>query len=216
MSGEVWVVRDPAYGDNGKAKVVDYLTGDPRVRAVVRWQGGDNAGHTVVVGKKKFALHYLPCGVIRAHERPLKSVMGRGMAVSLGRLFAEIDKLAREGISVTPENLLISEGAQLTFPYHMALERARESGAAKRGTTARGVGPTYAASCLYQKVMACDVRDLAVVRRRIEEPNGWAASILRDQYYEQEIFPDETMDEVRRYRDRLLPFLGNEILYLNE
>src|SRR3989338_3787203 len=150
----VWIVRDPLFGDGGKAKIVDFLTEDPRVSAVVRWQGGDNAGHTMVVNGQKIAVHAIPSGVVRAKERPLLSVMARGMVINPTRVFREIEKLKEKGVEVTPENLLISEGAKLTMSYHMALELARESGVRKKDTTARAISQTYGFHRFYQGVLA--------------------------------------------------------------
>lgn len=213
--GEVWVVRDPLFGDCGKAKVVDHLTADPRVGAVVRWQGGDNAGHTIVVDGQRIALHAIPSGVVRNRERPVLSVVGRGMVINLTRFFAEIDDLTANGIRVTPEDLLVSEGTWLTLPYHMALEKARESGVGKKDTTCRGISPTYASARAYQGVRAGDVRDLDCVRRRISEPLSWHNAILTTAYGATPVSEEEVLAEIEAYRARLIPHLGNEVLILN-
>lgn len=215
MIGEVWVVRDPLFGDGGKAKIVDRLTEDERVAAVVRWQGGDNAGHTVVVNGKKIAVHAVPSGVVRAQERHVVSVMGRGMVINPPRVFAEVDALITAGMHIAPENLRISEGAWLTLPYHMALERAREASAGKKDTTCRGISPTYASARAYQGVRAGDVRDMDCVRRRIQEPLADHNAILEHRYYVRPISEDEVLDEVEQYRERLETHLVNEALFLN-
>ncbi len=215
MAGEIWVVRDPLFGDGGKAKIVDRLTEDERVAAVVRWQGGDNAGHTVVVDGKKIAVHAVPSGVVRSQERLLLSVAGRGMVINLPRFFAEVDALEAAGISIDPANLLVSEGAWLTLPYHMALERARESGAGKKDTTVRGISPTYASARAYQGIRAGDVRDMAYVREHIREPLAWANAILARVYGAPEITEANVLGEIELHRKRLLPFLTNEIPLLN-
>ena len=214
--GEVWIVRDPLFGDGGKAKIVDHLTKDERIGAVVRWQGGDNAGHTMVVNGKKIAVHAIPSGVVRAQERPIISVMARGMVANLARAFAELDALAEQGIVVTPENFLISEGLWLTLSYHMALEKARESGPGKKDTTCRAISQTYSSARMYQGVRAGDVRDLDVVRERIKLPLEYHNAILQQVYGQDPITEEKVMVEIEAHRERLLPFLGNEILALNQ
>ena len=212
----VWIVRDPLFGDGGKAKIVDFLTEDPRVSAVVRWQGGDNAGHTMVVNGQKIAVHAIPSGVVRAKERPLLSVMARGMVINPTRVFREIEKLKEKGVEVTPENLLISEGAKLTMSYHMALELARESGVRKKDTTARAISKTYGFHRFYQGVLAGDLRDPDVVRERIRDPLAWANAIISQVYGQEMITEDQVMAEAKEWREKILPFLGNEILVLNQ
>jgi len=211
-----WLVFDPLLGDGGKAKIVDLLTNDQRVAAVVRFQGGDNAGHTIVVGGKRIAVHAMPSGVVRAQERSLMSVMGRGMVISLPRVFAEIEALKTLGISVTPYNLMISEGAKLTLPYHMAMEKAREDSQGKMGTTCRAISQTYAWHCLYQGLVAGDLRDLDYTRKRIQDPLAYANAIIIHVYGGTPVSEDEVMAELETYQKLLLPFLGNEILYLNQ
>lgn len=208
----VWMVRDPLFGDGGKAKVVDFLGEDERVAAVVRWQGGDNAGHTMVVKGEKIAVHAIPSGVVRGH----RSVMGRGMVINLPRVFAEIDRLRKRSIQITPDILMISEGAKLTLPYHMALEKARETSADRMGTTAKAISQTYGMHRFYQGVLAGDVSDLDYVRERIRMPLSCANAILENVFRKPTVKEDEVMAEVETYRDVLLPYLGNEIPLLNE
>lgn len=215
----VWGVWDPYLGDGGKAKVVDALTACPNVAAVVRHQGGDNSGHTVVVNGKKIAVHIIPCGVIRSQERPLTSVIGRGVVASLQRLFAEIDKLGKNGIAITPDNLLISKGTQLTLAYHMALELAREQSKGKMDTTAKAISQTYGLARFYQGVRAGDVQNLDRVRQQIQMPLAYVNAILKTVYgYRKNrlVSEDDVMAEVKDYRDRLLPFLGDEAKFLND
>lgn len=214
--GEVWLVRDPIFGDGGKARVVDALAEDERVLTVVRFQGGDNAGHTIVVNGKKIAVHAIPSGVVRDLERPVMSVMGRGMVINLPRVFKEIDALAELGIVVSPGNLLISEGAKLTLPYHMALERGREQSKEKKDTTARAISQTYAFDRMYQGIRAGDVRDLDYVARQIKLPLAYVNAILKEVYSQPAVTEDEVMAEITAFRERLLSYLGNEILALND
>src|SRR5215510_9986008 len=127
------------WGDEGKGKIIDVLT--ERADVVVRTQGGNNAGHTVFIGKQKYVLHLIPSGILR---RGKVCVIGNGVVVDPISLVEEIQGLARLGIKVE-DNLLISETAHLVFPYHRELDEQREilKGKNKIGTTKRGIGPAY-------------------------------------------------------------------------
>src|SRR5213592_3344640 len=127
------------WGDEGKGKIIDVLTGQADV--VVRTQGGNNAGHTVFIGKQKYVLHLVPSGILRAGKT---CVIGNGVVVDPISLMEEIDGLKKLGIQVD-KNLLLSETAHLVFPYHRELDAQREilKGKNKIGTTKRGIGPAY-------------------------------------------------------------------------
>ncbi|KKK81512.1 hypothetical protein LCGC14_2812710, partial [marine sediment metagenome] len=134
------VIAGAQWGDEGKGKVVDVLTAKADV--VARYQGGHNAGHTVVIEGKQYILHLVPSGIL--HKGTL-SIIGNGTVVEPSALIKELDGLNEQGIEVTGENLLLSKGAHLIMPYHIALEAASEKklGKAKIGTTGRGIGPAY-------------------------------------------------------------------------
>src|ERR1043165_2821129 len=127
------------WGDEGKGKIIDVLTEQADV--VVRTQGGNNAGHTVFLGSKKYVLHLIPSGILR---RGKVCVIGNGVVVDPIALVSEIDQLRRAGVKIA-KNLLISDCAHLVLPYHRALDEQRElrKGRAKIGTTKRGIGPAY-------------------------------------------------------------------------
>ena len=135
----VTVVVGTQWGDEGKAKIIDLLAKDHS--HVVRYQGGHNAGHTVVVGTEKYALQLIPSGVLYPHVTP---VVGNGVVVDPITLFAEIDKLESRGVSCA--KLRVSSQAHLIFPWHQAHDALAEGkrGAAKIGTTLKGIGPAYA------------------------------------------------------------------------
>jgi adenylosuccinate synthase len=135
------VVTGAQWGDEGKGKIVDWLTESADV--VVRPQGGNNAGHTVISGGAKYILHLIPSGILWPGKR---CVIGNGVVMDPVALLKEIDGLAEKGIAVTPENLKISDRAHLVLPYHRAMDALREAklGDGKIGTTKRGIGPTYA------------------------------------------------------------------------
>ncbi len=127
------------WGDEGKGKIVDVLT--PNADYVVRFQGGNNAGHTLVINQKKYIFHLIPSGIFHPHTT---CVIGNGVVVDPEVLINEIEKLKKEGINIGPEKLLISEKAHVIMPYHKALDHAREGKAKNKiGTTGRGIGPCY-------------------------------------------------------------------------
>ncbi|MCB1964370.1 MAG: adenylosuccinate synthase, partial [Rhodocyclaceae bacterium] len=137
--GKNVIVIGTQWGDEGKGKIVDWLT--DHAQGVVRFQGGHNAGHTLVIGDQKTVLHLIPSGILRAG---VACYIGNGVVVSPEALLKEIDKLEAAGVSVS-ERLRISEACPLIMPYHQALDMAREvaRGAQKIGTTGRGIGPAY-------------------------------------------------------------------------
>ncbi len=134
------VIIGTQWGDEGKGKIVDVLT--ERADFVVRFQGGNNAGHTLVINQKKHILHLIPSGIFHPHTT---CVIGNGVVVDPEVLIQEIEKLKKEGLEVTPEKLRVSERAHAIMPYHRALDHAREAKAKgnKIGTTGRGIGPCY-------------------------------------------------------------------------
>jgi adenylosuccinate synthase len=128
------------WGDEGKGKIVDWLS--ERAEIVVRFQGGHNAGHTLVVGGTTYKLSLLPSGIVRPGKL---SVIANGVVVDPWALLAEIDTVRGQGVEVTPERLMVAESAALILPLHSVVDRAREEGreAARIGTTGRGIGPAY-------------------------------------------------------------------------
>ncbi|MGI9476468.1 MAG: adenylosuccinate synthetase, partial [Hyphomicrobiaceae bacterium] len=134
------VVVGAQWGDEGKGKIVDWLS--ERADTVVRFQGGHNAGHTLVIGNETYKLSLLPSGVVRPGKL---AVIGNGVVVDPWALIAEIEKLAGQGVTITHENLRIAENATLILPLHRELDQLREeaAGSGKIGTTGRGIGPAY-------------------------------------------------------------------------
>ena len=133
------VILGAQWGDESKGKLTDVFAGDADI--VARYQGGDNAGHTIVLGEKTFILHLIPSGILRPNT---VNIIGNGVVINLETLLGEIDRLEAQGIEVTSENLKISDRAHLILPYHKAVEQWEQMGSAtKIGTTSRGIGPTY-------------------------------------------------------------------------
>ncbi|MFM7893193.1 MAG: adenylosuccinate synthetase, partial [Actinomycetota bacterium] len=150
----VTVVVGTQWGDEGKAKIIDLLAGTHS--HVVRYQGGHNAGHTVVVGAERYALQLVPSGVLYSHVTP---VIGNGVVVDLPTLFAEIDTLEQRGVSCA--GLRVSTLAHLIFPWHQRHDAISEAlrGESKLGTTLKGIGPAYADKVKRIGVRAGEVRD---------------------------------------------------------
>src|SRR5579862_5330746 len=141
------------WGDEGKGKIVDWLS--ERAEIVVRFQGGANAGHTLVVGDVEYKLSLLPSGVARPGKL---SIIGNGVVVDPWALDAEIDKMRQKGLAISPANLKLADNAALILPSHGAIERAREAqrGDKKIGTTGQGIGPAYEDKVGRRAVRVCD------------------------------------------------------------
>ncbi|HIJ20745.1 MAG TPA: adenylosuccinate synthase, partial [Deltaproteobacteria bacterium] len=174
------VVVGTQWGDEGKGKVVDMLTA--RADLVVRFQGGANAGHTLVVEGKQFIFHIVPSGILYEDK---KCLIGNGLVVDPHVFFEEIDKLEKAGIPIGPERLSISSKVQIIMPYHKAVDIARENakGKAKIGTTGRGIGPCYEDKVARTGIRAVDLTEPEVleekVRAALEEKNFYLKEFLK-------------------------------------
>jgi adenylosuccinate synthase len=153
------------WGDEGKGKVVDWLAS--RADIVVRFQGGHNAGHTLVVGNQTYKLSLLPSGLVRGKL----GIIGNGVVVDPAALLAEIDRVAAQGLYVTPETLRIADNAALILPLHAALDSARETARGDRriGTTGRGIGPAYEDKVARRAIRMCDLAEPATLSAKIDE-----------------------------------------------
>ncbi len=154
------------WGDEGKGKIVDWLS--ERAEIVVRFQGGHNAGHTLVIGNQVYKLSLLPSGVVRPGKL---SVIGNGVVIDPWALLKEIDGLREKGVTVTPDTLKIAENATLILPLHGDIDRLREEarGAHKIGTTGRGIGPAYEDKAARRAIRVCDLGDAATLDAKIDE-----------------------------------------------
>jgi adenylosuccinate synthase len=159
------VVVGAQWGDEGKGKIVDWLS--ERADVVARFQGGHNAGHTLVVDGKVYKLHALPSGVVRGGKL---SVIGNGVVLDPWHLVKEIDAIRAQGIEITPQNLIIAENTPLILPFHGELDRARENqnSVAKIGTTGRGIGPAYEDKVGRRVIRVSDLADLATLELRVD------------------------------------------------
>src|SRR5665213_2552838 len=157
------VVVGSQWGDEGKGKIVDWLSEQADV--VVRFQGGHNAGHTLVIDGKTYKLSLLPSGVVRGGKL---SVIGNGVVIDPTALLKEIDTLKSQGVTVTPENLRIAENSILILPLHQELDAHRESGTSKIGTTKRGIGPAYEDKVGRRAIRFMDLADLPALSAKID------------------------------------------------
>ena len=205
------VVVGVQWGDEGKGKVVDALA--ERFDIVARYQGGANAGHTVVVNGKKFVLQLLPSGILRPGKI---AVIGNGVVVNAESLLNELDAIEKAGIEVG-NRLRVSDRSHLILPYHRTHEAAAElaRGVGKIGTTAKGIGPTYEDKAGRRGLRACDLRDPEVFRRKcrevLAEKNRLAAAIFPDAQRQGEEMIENFLATARR----LVPYLTNASAFLN-
>ncbi len=160
------VVVGAQWGDEGKGKIVDWLS--ERADVIARFQGGHNAGHTLVIGEAVYKLHALPSGVVRGGKL---SVIGNGVVLDPWHLLKEIEGIRSQGVNISPENLMIAENTPLILPIHGELDRAREEAASqgtKIGTTGRGIGPAYEDKVGRRSVRVADLADPATLEARVD------------------------------------------------
>ena len=205
------VIVGTQWGDEGKGKVVDLLTADADV--IVRFQGGNNAGHTIVFDDKKFILHLIPSGIFHPEK---KCLIGNGVVIDPEVLLKEIENLESQGVSVRPGHLYISERAHLIMPYHKAIDHGREAkkGKTKIGTTGRGIGPCYEDKIARRGIKVGDLLDEKLfhdkLKEVLEEKNFYLTQYLGGEA----LSFDEIYDSYRRMGERLAPYVTNVALEL--
>jgi len=198
-----FIVLGAQWGDEGKGKMTDYLAEDADV--VVRFQGGNNAGHTVEVGEKQYKLHLIPSGIL--HDNKL-NVIGNGVVVDPIALFSELDYLEREGVKVTPQKLIVSNRAHVIMPYHKVLDKLKEQARGKNdiGTTGKGIGPCYTDKFERCGIRVCDLIDKEVLKEKllsnIEMKNKYITMLGG-----QTLNFDEIYEEYLKYGERMKPFV---------
>lgn len=199
------VVIGTQWGDEGKGKIVDLLT--ERAHAVVRFQGGHNAGHTLVIGRKKTVLHLIPSGIL--HDE-VQCLIGNGVVVSLDALFKEIDELERNGVEVT-SRIRVSDRCPLIMPYHVCLDLMREQsrGQAAIGTTGRGIGPAYEDKVARRGLRVADLFDESGFGDKLKNVMDFHNFVLREYFKTKPVGFQETLDGALVYAERLRPLVAD-------
>ncbi len=206
----VQVILGAQWGDEGKGKIVDLLSDQADI--VARYQGGANAGHTVVIGEQQYVLHLIPSGMFHPH---IVCVIGNGTVIDPVALMSEIGMLEAAGITVSGR-LLISHNAHLIMPYHKQLDVIREQTSTKIGTTGRGIGPAYIDKFMRTGIRIVDLLDretfAAKLKTNIEEKN----QILTKVYGETKIDVDAIIAEYQEFDKRIDEYITNTAVYLNQ
>ncbi|MBP9837720.1 MAG: adenylosuccinate synthase [Proteobacteria bacterium] len=210
----VVIIVGVQWGDEGKGKIVDYIT--EKAKLVVRFQGGNNAGHTVIVNNKKTALRLIPSGILRPDSRCL---LASGVVIDPQSLFEEIKSLEENDLSVTPTRLGLAAEINLILPYHKAIDQERERYLAnsKIGTTGKGIGPAYEDSVSRFAIRISDLFDneklTEIVKRNVSLSNNYLKHVLASEisFNEQEI-----LSELMTYAQRLKPFVTNVSLEVEQ
>jgi adenylosuccinate synthase len=199
------------WGDEGKGKATDLL--GRRVGAVVKFNGGNNAGHTIVIGREKYALHLLPSGILTPGCRP---IIGNGVVIDLGVLFAEIDGLQARGVNT--DQLVVSGSAHVIASYNRTLDKVTERflGSNKIGTTGRGIGPTYADKMSRIGIRVQDLFDEDVLRAKVSGALSLKNQVLVKIYNRKAVDVEAVVEELRGYAQRLEPMVTDTSLLLEQ
>ncbi|MDH5389142.1 MAG: adenylosuccinate synthase [Gammaproteobacteria bacterium] len=199
------VVLGSQWGDEGKGKIVDLLT--ERAAAVVRFQGGHNAGHTLVIGDETTVLHLIPSGVLR---EGVMCLIGNGVVLSPSALFKEVEELEARGIPAS-ERIKISAACPLILPYHIALDQAREIARGKTaiGTTGRGIGPCYEDKVSRRGIRLADLTDEVAFKEKLAGVMEYHNFSLKNYFKVDEVSYEEVLAEVMSYREKLLSMVAD-------
>ncbi len=200
------------WGDEGKGKVVDVLS--ENASACVRFQGGHNAGHTLVINDKKFVLHLIPSGILRDN---VKSIIGNGVVVSIDALITEIDELTNNKISLH-DKLFISQNCHLILPTHIALDKAREISLGKKsiGTTGRGIGPCYEDKVSRKGIRFLDLKNVDIFQKKLTQLMEFHNFILKEYYKEEPIDISFVTDDILNKYKKISSFIVNTDEYINQ
>lgn len=200
------------WGDEGKGKIVDWLSAQADI--VVRFQGGHNAGHTLVVNGEVYKLNLLPSGIVR---RGTLSIIGNGVVVNPWHLLEEIEKVRLQSVEVSPDNLLLSESACLILPPHWEVDQAREraSGTGKIGTTGRGIGPAYEDKVARRAIRVCDLFDAKLLQERVAQLVKHH-NIYLQAYGASEIKAEALFEDLQKLAPKLKPYVGQSWRVLGE
>ncbi len=212
MRAKTAVVLGAQWGDEGKGKIVDVLSG--RFSVVARYAGGHNAGHTVIIGGKKFVLQLVPCGVLRPD---CKAVIGNGVVLDPMAFLQEIDRLKDLGVDVARQ-LFISNRAHIILPYHRMIELAAENapGRIKIGTTSRGIGPAYEDKMKRSGLRVVDLLNTDILRTHIQNACEEKNTIVRALFGTDPLDPEKMYEEYARVAQRIAPFVTDTSRMLNQ
>ena len=201
------------WGDEGKGRMVDLLTEDYDV--VVRYQGGGNAGHTVINEYGKFALHLLPSGIFRSG---VMNILGNGVALDCENLMTEIESVRQGGVDITPANLMVSQRASLLLPWHRELDALEEQRLKdkKYGSTKQGIAPFYSDKYQKKTILAGELLYPEQLRSHLQDLLEWKNLILREVYGAPGYSMDELMDWFERYGSLVRPFVADTTHYLRQ
>jgi len=202
------VIVGAQWGDEGKGKIVDVLT--QKADIVARYQGGNNAGHTVVIDNEKYVLHLIPSGIL---HKGTKCVIGNGVVIDPSALLGEIDKLRSRDIDID-NNLCISQNAHIIMPYHTAIEREQEK-SKKIGTTGRGIGPSYTDKIARCGIRAIDLLHPALFKEKLKANLSVFNYLLENLYKAGPLSEDKIFDEYMDYAQRLEQFIADASLLIN-
>ena len=207
------IVIGTQWGDEGKGRIVDLLAAEADI--VARFNGGDNAGHTVTVGQRTFKLHLIPSGIIHAHTL---GILGNGMVVNPASFAAEMEMLANAGVPIHPDRLRISHAAHLITPAHRALDAAEEiaRGSAQIGTTGRGIGPAYTTKTNRSGLRMEDMLDVAAFTKKLQQHIEETNTQLINLYHSEPMDARAVLREYAHYATMLAPFITDTSLIVHE
>jgi len=205
------VVVGAQWGDEGKGKIIDFMTEYADV--VARYQGGHNAGHTVIINNKKYVLHLIPSGIL---HRRMTCIIGNGVVVDPAALIEEIEGLKKEGIYIG-KNLYISENAHVIMPYHNALERAGEEtrGSKRIGTTGRGIGPAYTDKVARSGIRMIDLFDQKIFKEKLRRNLHEVNFLLTERYRCRRIDMKKMYRDYMKYAEYLAPYITDTTVLIN-
>lgn len=208
-----FIVLGAQWGDEGKGKMTDYLAEEANV--VVRFQGGNNAGHTVVVGEKEYKLHLIPSGIL--YDDKL-NVIGNGVVLDPKALFEEISYLESLGVKITPDRLIISDRAQVIMPYHRVLDgiKERARGSKDIGTTGKGIGPCYTDKMERSGIRVCDLIHKEVFEENLKETLEIKNKIITEVFGGEALDYNEICKEYLEYAEKLKPFVKDISVVVND
>lgn len=205
------VIVGTQWGDEGKGKIVDFLT--EKADVVARYQGGHNAGHTVVINNEKYILHLIPSGILHKGK---KCIIGNGVVIAPDALISEIDGLKKRGID-TDSNLLVSKNAHVIMPYHVAIEKENENkkGNKKIGTTGRGIGPSYTDKVARHGIRMMDLLTPNLFREKLTANLLTVNYLLENFYRTAPLNADAIYDEYMQYAERLSRYIADTDVIIN-